>query len=50
MRAEAKIQILDDKKSTSEVSAFGDLGIMPGGANKVEDENRNFKFQDLIIY
>ena len=36
--AEAKIQILDDKNSTSELSTFQDLGIMPGGANKVEDE------------
>lgn len=36
--AEAKIQILDDKNSTSELSTFQDLGIVPGGANKVEDE------------
>ncbi|RAJ09275.1 GumC family protein [Arenibacter echinorum] len=36
--AEAKIQILDDKNSTSELSTFQDLGVMPGGANKVEDE------------
>jgi len=36
--AEAKIQILDDKNSTSELSTFQDLGIMPGAANKVEDE------------
>jgi len=43
--AEAKIQILDDKNSTSEVSSFRDLGIMPGGANKVEDEIEILKFQ-----
>ncbi|MEQ8219788.1 MAG: polysaccharide biosynthesis tyrosine autokinase [Arenibacter sp.] len=36
--AEAKIQILDDENSTSELSTFQDLGVMPGGANKVEDE------------
>ena len=36
--AEAKIQILDDKNSTSELSTFQDLGVVPGSANKVEDE------------
>ncbi|RTE53789.1 polysaccharide biosynthesis tyrosine autokinase [Arenibacter aquaticus] len=36
--AQAKIQILDDKNSNAEFSAFQDLGMMPGGSNKVEDE------------
>lgn len=36
--AEAKIQILDDNNSSSELSTFQDLGIMSGGNNKVEDE------------
>ena len=36
--AQAKIQILDDKNSNSELSTFQDLGVMAGGTNKVEDE------------
>tara|TARA_R110000868_G_scaffold193350_1_gene438183 strand:+ start:12738 stop:15113 length:2376 start_codon:yes stop_codon:yes gene_type:complete len=36
--AQAKIQILDDQNSNSELSSFQDLGVMPGGTNKVEDE------------
>ncbi|AZQ58461.1 polysaccharide biosynthesis tyrosine autokinase [Maribacter sp. MJ134] len=36
--AKAKIHILEDKNSSSELSAFGDLGILGGSSNKVEDE------------
>tara|TARA_R100001369_G_scaffold92691_2_gene139157 strand:+ start:463 stop:2835 length:2373 start_codon:yes stop_codon:yes gene_type:complete len=36
--AQAKIQFLVDEGSSSELGAFQDLGIIPGGTNKVEDE------------
>ncbi len=36
--AKAKIQILEDKNSTSELSAFQDLTLLGGAKNKVEDE------------
>ncbi|SHJ59105.1 capsular exopolysaccharide family [Arenibacter nanhaiticus] len=36
--AQAKIQILEDKNANSELGSFKDLGILPSGTNKVEDE------------
>ncbi|MEO9891021.1 polysaccharide biosynthesis tyrosine autokinase [Aurantibacter sp.] len=36
--AKAKIQIIEDKNSSSELSAFQDLDLLGGGKNKVEDE------------
>lgn len=36
--AKAKIQILEDKNSTTELSAFQDLSLLGGAKNKVEDE------------
>ncbi len=36
--AKATIQILEDKNSTSELSAFQDLDLLGGAKNKVEDE------------
>ncbi|NHF61550.1 polysaccharide biosynthesis tyrosine autokinase [Flavobacteriaceae bacterium TP-CH-4] len=36
--AKAKIQILEDKTSSTELSAFQDLSLIGGGKNKVEDE------------
>jgi capsular exopolysaccharide synthesis family protein len=34
----AKIQILEDQNSTSELGVFSDLNVFGGGASKVEDE------------
>lgn len=36
--AKAKIQIIEDKNASSELSAFQDLKILGGGKNKAEDE------------
>lgn len=36
--AKAKIQILEDKNSSSELAALQDLSLLGGGKNKVEDE------------
>lgn len=36
--ATAKIQIIEDKNSASELSVFSDLDFLGGGKNKVEDE------------
>jgi capsular exopolysaccharide synthesis family protein len=35
---QAKIQILEDQNSTSELGVFGDLGVFGGGGNNVKDE------------
>ncbi|MEX0361632.1 MAG: Wzz/FepE/Etk N-terminal domain-containing protein, partial [Allomuricauda sp.] len=34
----AKIKILEDQNSTSELGAFSDLGVLGGGRNNVQDE------------
>ena len=50
--AKAKIQIVDDKNSSSELSAFQDLNIFGGAKNKVEDEieilNSRSNFIDVV--
>lgn len=50
--AKAKIQIIEDKNSSSELSAFQDLNILGGAKNKVEDEieilNSRSNFIDVI--
>ncbi|WP_298479690.1 polysaccharide biosynthesis tyrosine autokinase [uncultured Maribacter sp.] len=50
--AKAKIQILEDKSSSSELSAFKDLDIFRGAKNKVEDEieilNSRSNFIDVV--
>ncbi|MCM4172534.1 tyrosine protein kinase [Arenibacter sp. TNZ] len=47
--AQAKIQILDDKNSTSELSTFQDLGAISGGTNKVEDEMQLINSRSNLI-
>ncbi len=50
--AKAKIQILDDKGSSSELSVFKDLEFLGGGKNNVEDEieilNSRANFIDVV--
>ncbi len=47
--AKAKIQILEDKNSSSELSAFQDLNLIGGGTNKVEDEIEIFNSRSNFI-
>ena len=35
---QAKIQVLEDQNSTSELNIFRDLNVLGGGRNSVEDE------------
>lgn len=37
-KAQAKIQIIEDKSANSGIDLFSDLGILSGASNKVEDE------------
>lgn len=50
--AKAKIQIIEDNNSSSELSAFQDLNILGGAKNKVEDEieilNSRSNFIDVV--
>ena len=45
----AKIHILEDKNSGSELSAFSDLGLLGGGKNNVEDEIEIFNSRANFI-
>ena len=45
----AKIHILEDKNSGSELSAFSDLGLLGGGKNNVEDEIEIFNSRTNFI-
>ena len=47
--AKAKIQIIEDKNSSSELSAFQDLNLLGGGKNKVEDEIEIFNSRSNFI-
>lgn len=47
--AEAKIQILEDKGSSSGLDVFQDLGLVSGGENKIEDEIQIIKSRSNVI-
>ena len=46
---QAKIQILEDQNTTSELGAFQDLGMITGGNTKVEDEIAILKSRSNLI-
>lgn len=46
---QAKIQILEDKNSGSELGAFADLGILGGGRNNVLDEIESLNSRTNLI-
>ncbi|WP_396590084.1 GumC family protein [Allomuricauda sp. R78024] len=47
--AQAKIQIIEEKSSSSELSVFRDLDFISGGQNKVEDEVEIIKSKSNLM-
>ena len=45
----AKIQILEDQNSASELGAFTDLGVLGGGGNNVQDEIESLNSRTNLI-
>ena len=46
---QAKIQILEDKNSTSELDVLGDLDVLGGGRNDVQDEIEILNSRSSVI-